>query len=323
MDNTEPSETSPNSLSPADAAAPSPDDIPEAKRDAVPPSSPSRRLWWIGGVAGAIAAGGILFAIAQALLPPVVPDAAVDDSDSVATTDSASSAENPDDSNSLDTPSPGDSQSNAGTASSTLNEDEAVDSVLGHLAYEEAPPGDLQPIVADGSIKLRTAAANQLLAMLDDARASGVSILAISGYRSFEDQEYLFFEVKAERGQTARTRAEVSAPPGYSEHHTGYAVDLVDGTRPETDLRESFESTAAFQWLERNAARYGFELSFPRDNEQGISYEPWHWRYVGDPHSLETFYKQRTPVEENSAPSASPSAASSSASDAATGAATD
>ena len=54
-----------------------------------------------------------------------------------------------------------------------------------------------------------------------------------------------------------------------------------------------FEKTAAFSWLKNNAAKYSFELSFPPDNHQGISYEPWHWRYVGDQESLETFYKAR------------------------------
>ncbi|MEM1310980.1 MAG: D-alanyl-D-alanine carboxypeptidase family protein, partial [Cyanobacteria bacterium P01_H01_bin.153] len=46
-------------------------------------------------------------------------------------------------------------------------------------------------------------------------------------------------------------------------------------------------------WLETNAARYSFELSFPEGNAQGVQYEPWHWRYVGDPDSLETFYQDR------------------------------
>ncbi|HEY9618014.1 MAG TPA: D-alanyl-D-alanine carboxypeptidase family protein, partial [Microcoleaceae cyanobacterium] len=53
------------------------------------------------------------------------------------------------------------------------------------------------------------------------------------------------------------------------------------------------EQTAAFQWLQANAAHYSFELSFPKDNRQGVSYEPWHWRYVGDIQSLKTFYRAR------------------------------
>lgn len=81
--------------------------------------------------------------------------------------------------------------------------------------------------------------------------------------------------------------------PGYSEHHTGYAIDIGDGARPDTHLSEAFEDTPAFRWLEKNAARFSFELSFPRHNPQGVSYEPWHWRFVGDRHSLQTFYRAR------------------------------
>jgi D-alanyl-D-alanine carboxypeptidase len=88
-------------------------------------------------------------------------------------------------------------------------------------------------------------------------------------------------------------RAEVSAPSGYSEHHTGYAVDIGDGKAPALNLKIDFENTAAFKWLKANAARFSFEMSFPRNNAQGLSYEPWHWRYVGDRDSLETFYKAR------------------------------
>ena len=108
-----------------------------------------------------------------------------------------------------------------------------------------------------------------------------------------DTQNYLFFDVKEQRVQDATKRAEVSAPPGYSEHHTGYAIDIGDGKVPATDLSPKFANTAAFRWLEQNAPRYSFELSFPPDNPQGISYEPWHWRFVGDRESLETFYKAR------------------------------
>ena len=67
----------------------------------------------------------------------------------------------------------------------------------------------------------------------------------------------------------------VNAAPGYSEHHTGRAIDIASpGSRP---LTEEFEDSAAFRWLERNAAGYGFSMSYPRDNPGGFIYEPWHW----------------------------------------------
>ena len=88
-------------------------------------------------------------------------------------------------------------------------------------------------------------------------------------------------------------RAEVSAPPGFSEHHTGYAVDIGDADVPDANLSVAFEETAAFEWLEVNGPRYGFELSFEEGNEQGVQYEPWHWRFIGDSDSLQTFYSDR------------------------------
>jgi zinc D-Ala-D-Ala carboxypeptidase len=108
-----------------------------------------------------------------------------------------------------------------------------------------------------------------------------------------KDQEQLFFEVGAQRNQTPAQRAALSAPPGHSEHHTGYAVDIGDGATPTTNLQATFDQTKAYQWLEANAARFSFEMSFPKDNAQGVSYEPWHWRFVGDRDSLETFYKAK------------------------------
>ncbi|WP_216351252.1 M15 family metallopeptidase [Leptolyngbya sp. 'hensonii'] len=169
-----------------------------------------------------------------------------------------------------------------------------TDTLLGHYAYQEAPLQDLRPIVADGSIKLRRSAAAKFQAMVSAARTDGVSLMPISGFRTLADQQYLFFDVKAERNQSAQKRAEVSAPPGYSEHHTGYAVDIGDGNVPAADLNPVFENTAAFQWLKAHAAQFQFELSFPKNNSQGVSYEPWHWRFVGDQSSLETFYKARS-----------------------------
>ncbi|MEN9220651.1 MAG: D-alanyl-D-alanine carboxypeptidase family protein, partial [Thermostichales cyanobacterium GMQP_bins_62] len=71
--------------------------------------------------------------------------------------------------------------------------------------------------------------------------------------------------------------------------------DIGDGRDPATDVEVTFTRTAAWAWLNQHGARFGFELSFPEGNSQGISFEPWHWRYVGDRHSLETFYGQPSP----------------------------
>lgn len=165
------------------------------------------------------------------------------------------------------------------------------DQVLGHYRYVEAPQAELGS-VANG-IKMHKAAAPKLLAMVTAAQADGVSLVLLSGFRSVDDQTHLFFDVKAERGQNADTRADVSAPPGYSEHHTGYAIDIGDANEPSTNVSQSFDQTAAFKWLQQNAAYYSFELSFAKGNPEKVSYEPWHWRYVGDRKSLEIFYRAR------------------------------
>ena len=164
------------------------------------------------------------------------------------------------------------------------------DTLLGHKPYEEAPEGSLVALTADGGIRLRRSAANAFVEMADAARDANVYISLLSGFRSAEQQQYLFFGIKEEQTQRASERASVSAPPGYSEHHTGYAIDVGDADASDTDLDEEFENTDAFKWMQENAARYSFELSFEEDESSGVSYEPWHWRYIGDRHSLETFY---------------------------------
>jgi len=167
------------------------------------------------------------------------------------------------------------------------------DTVLGHFPYTEAPESDLVPITADRRMRMRRAAAQKFLEMQAQAQRQGVRLVAISAFRSIKEQEHLFFTVGAQRDQTPAERAALSAPPGHSEHHTGYALDIGDGDVPATNVEPSFDKTKTYQWLKQNAARFSFEMSFPQNNVQGVSYEPWHWRFVGDRDSLETFYKAR------------------------------
>lgn len=285
------------------------DDIPEAQRTNLPASSPYALkpiLFLIGGLGlGAIAVlASILFVnqVSQQTSTATEIDAIA----SSPTATESPASPNPSDPtvilprkpNSV-IPSPGTPNASPSVSPGDSRDAIAVENVLGHLPYEEASTADLTPITADGRIRLRPAAAAKFQAMVQDARASGVNLVPLSGYRTVQEQEYLFFEIKAQRNQDASKRAEVSAPPGYSEHHTGYAIDIGDARAPATNLSVSFENTAAFQWLEQNAARYGFELSFPEDNPQGISYEPWHWRFVGDIDSLETFYRAQNLPKQN------------------------
>lgn len=159
--------------------------------------------------------------------------------------------------------------------------------LLGHFPYPEAPAARLVALAP--GIQLRSEAAAALEAMQREAAAAGVDLVVLSGFRSLSLQQTLFFDVKAERNQSASSRARVSAPPGFSEHSTGYAVDLGDGRLPGTNLSQSFAATPAFAWLQRHAARHHFLLSFPPGNRQGVSYEPWHWRYEGSTEALRLF----------------------------------
>ena len=108
------------------------------------------------------------------------------------------------------------------------------------------------------------------------ALLDGVILDAISGYRSHAYQLGIFNR-KLARGQTIEQILAVNAAPGYSEHHSGRAIDI--GTPGEPPAEESFEQTPAFTWLANHSNRFGFTLSYPRDNLHGITYEPWHFRH--------------------------------------------
>ncbi|AXK72380.1 D-alanyl-D-alanine carboxypeptidase family protein [Lysobacter sp. TY2-98] len=125
---------------------------------------------------------------------------------------------------------------------------------------------------------LRPAAARAWHVMQDAARRDGIALEAISGYRS-HDYQLAIFERKLARGQTVDDILTVNAAPGYSEHHAGRALDISSPGEPPAE--ESFERTAAFEWLQANAGAYGFVMSYPRDNPHGIVYEPWHWCHRG------------------------------------------
>lgn len=125
---------------------------------------------------------------------------------------------------------------------------------------------------------LRAPAARAWCAMQLAARADGVALEAISGYRS-HDYQWGIFRRKLARGQSVEQILTVNAAPGFSEHHGGLALDI--STPGEPAAEESFEDTPAFAWLQGRAADFGFSMSYPRGNPHGIVYEPWHWRHAG------------------------------------------
>ncbi len=136
-------------------------------------------------------------------------------------------------------------------------------------------------------------AAEAFMQMKASAQQLNIKLKIISGFRTIDSQRELFHKQIQRKGGEKRAK-KYSAPPGYSEHHTGYALDTGDETQPETDLKLTFQNTEAYTWLEKNASNYGFELSFPENNFQGVSFEPWHWRFVGSAKAQIIFEKARS-----------------------------
>ena len=123
-------------------------------------------------------------------------------------------------------------------------------------------------------LRLTPTAAKAWRAMQAAAAADEVTLLPLSAYRSVARQTAIIRR-KLAAGQRIADILRVSAMPGCSEHHTGRALDL--GALGHLRLEVSFARTREFRWLRRHAARYGFQLSYPRGNRQGVAYEPWHW----------------------------------------------
>ncbi|WP_026325809.1 M15 family metallopeptidase [Sphingomonas sp. Mn802worker] len=158
--------------------------------------------------------------------------------------------------------------------------------VLGHLPYGDAPPDELVAVPADLAVRgcaVRRDVLPDLERLLHAAAidpAVGGRILALSCHRTLTRQGGVFCR---EPSTEAGTRAVSVAPPGHSEHATGYALDFAFRPRVNDcpDAEACIAATPAFRWLRANAPRYGFEMSFPVSNAQGVKWEPWHWRWVG------------------------------------------
>ena len=170
------------------------------------------------------------------------------------------------------------------TAKSSKSDKDAR--VLGHFPYKEAAYENL--IEIQPNILVHKAMYKSLKKMQDDAERDGIYLVFLSGYRSIKLQKQIFYSLKSIRNQIASERARVSAPPGYSEHSTGFAIDIGDAYERESDFEESFENTRAFKWLKNNAAKYHFRLSFDK-KQISVDYEPWHWRYEGSIEALKIF----------------------------------
>lgn len=156
---------------------------------------------------------------------------------------------------------------------------ESIDSVINkfgitHYRYEDCQRGDL--VKVDG-FPVHKACAEAFKLMKSSAKKDGINIKIVSGYRSSHYQIQVFkrkFNGNYPTNDEMKARLKYSAPSGYSEHHTGLAVDI-------NETEDWFKDTPTYEWLLKNARQFGFENSFPENNSQGLGFEPWHWRYVG------------------------------------------
>jgi len=141
----------------------------------------------------------------------------------------------------------------------------------------EASEQDLTPLHQTDASKPILATAKTAVCwgkMQSAAAQDGINLYIISGFRSVQYQlEIVNRKLKA--GQHIEQILKVTALPGYSEHHTGRALDL--GMPGMPALTESFEHTKGFNWLQKHAEAFAFSMSYPRENPYGIAFEPWHW----------------------------------------------
>ncbi|MES2072335.1 MAG: M15 family metallopeptidase [Pseudomonadota bacterium] len=150
----------------------------------------------------------------------------------------------------------------------------------GFVAQEEARQLQLAETSEDGREYLltpfTTAAWHRMKIV---AQRDGIALVMVSAYRSVQRQMEIV-QGKLDEGQQIADILTVVAPPGYSEHHTGRAVDI--GSDEDTpELEVEFETTAAFSWLTQHAGTFGFTMSYPKGNSSGYQYEPWHWCFTG------------------------------------------
>ncbi len=142
-----------------------------------------------------------------------------------------------------------------------------------HYKYSDCAKKNL---VVCGKKQVHKELAKAFERMQADALKDGIKLEIISGFRSIEYQKTIFpckFKNLTPSEEEFIARLKYSAPAGFSEHHTGLAIDI-------NSLEEDFADTKEYEWLLKHANSYGFEMSFPKNNEQGLGFEPWHWRYV-------------------------------------------
>lgn len=145
---------------------------------------------------------------------------------------------------------------------------------------ENYAPDDIVKVsvqFAYGDNEIKKEVYEKFRSMYNDAKKEGLYLIITSSYRDYNFQKELWDSYANQKGD--EWADSVSARAGYSEHQTGYTLDIVTYNANMS----SFEKTDEFKWLQDNAYKYGFILRYPKDKEDitGYSYESWHYRYVG------------------------------------------
>lgn len=141
-----------------------------------------------------------------------------------------------------------------------------------HYRYKDCDKANVVS-VGNGQ-QLHKSAADAFNKMKEAAAKDGISLHVHSGLRTSATQKDLFSNKMKTKNRSFEDNLKWSAPANFSEHHTGLAMDI-------NCASNSFGSSKEYKWLKEHAKEYGFELSFPENNAQGVGFEPWHWRYVG------------------------------------------
>ena len=162
-------------------------------------------------------------------------------------------------------------------------------------AYE---PQDLEMSDVPGQVRrMRREAAAALREMFQVCKEeTGLTLLSISGYRSYEKQEGIYKrKLRTVKGNVAKAQ-EFVAPPGASEHQLGVAMDV--GQKHKIHLEISFGETEGGKWCRENCWRFGYILRYdePWEEITGYKYEPWHFRYVGKEYAKE-IHEANIPLE--------------------------
>ena len=153
-----------------------------------------------------------------------------------------------------------------------------------HLKYTDCNETDLEQV--DENIRVHKKCKKAFDKMQNAAKEDNIKLKIVSGFRSSKYQIEIFKRKFLDKNNPTekelKQRLKFSAPSGFSEHHTGLAIDINSNS-------QSFEKSKAYKWLINNANKFGFEMSFPKKGAQNLGFEPWHWRFVGDENSKKVF----------------------------------